>query len=80
MDACKAIIGLAHSLGYEVGATGVETENQFDFLVNNGCDFAQGFYFSEPVATELFCERASQINEQIRLNAGWTSRLRAIRI
>jgi EAL domain-containing protein (putative c-di-GMP-specific phosphodiesterase class I) len=47
-----AIIGLAHSLGLDVIAEGVETAAQLAFLVEKGCDTVQGFYFSRPVAAE----------------------------
>lgn len=43
-----AIIALAHGMQMEVVAEGVETEEQLDFLREHGCDFYQGFLFSEP--------------------------------
>ncbi|HEX5338501.1 MAG TPA: EAL domain-containing protein, partial [Gallionella sp.] len=43
-----AIITLAHSLGMQVVAEGVETGAQLDFLRNNGCEEVQGYYFSKP--------------------------------
>ena len=49
-----AVIQLAHALGLQVVAEGVETEQQFDVLRGLRCDFAQGFLFSRPVpAAEL---------------------------
>ena len=49
-----AIIGLCKSLGMRVTAEGVETQAQLDFLFWQGCDDAQGYYFSKPVpATQI---------------------------
>jgi EAL domain-containing protein (putative c-di-GMP-specific phosphodiesterase class I) len=53
----RATIGLAHALGIEVLAEGVETTAQRKFLLEAGCNVAQGYYFGKPTpaqaATEL---------------------------
>jgi len=53
----RATIGLAHELGIEVVAEGVETAGQRDFLLTAGCKFAQGYFLGMPMpaaaATEL---------------------------
>ncbi|MGE5522777.1 MAG: putative bifunctional diguanylate cyclase/phosphodiesterase, partial [Rhodospirillaceae bacterium] len=46
----RAVIGMAHNLGLRVVAEGVENEAQLSFLVANGCDEMQGFYYSPPLA------------------------------
>jgi EAL domain-containing protein (putative c-di-GMP-specific phosphodiesterase class I) len=44
----SAIIGMAHNLGMEVIAEGVEEEEELQFLKMRGCQNFQGFYFSRP--------------------------------
>ncbi|NMF89147.1 EAL domain-containing protein [Aromatoleum petrolei] len=50
------IISLAHSLGRQVVAEGVETEEQLSFLRQHGCDAIQGYLFSRPVMAADFPE------------------------
>jgi diguanylate cyclase (GGDEF)-like protein/PAS domain S-box-containing protein len=53
----RAIAAIAHNMGMDVVAEGVETAEQLEWLRAVGCEYAQGFYFSRPVdvatATEL---------------------------
>lgn len=58
-----SILALTKSLGLESVAEGVETLEQLQFLANNGCDIAQGYYFSRPVnqAQALELLRAAKI-------------------
>ncbi|MCP4187055.1 MAG: EAL domain-containing protein [Gammaproteobacteria bacterium] len=52
----KAIIAMAHGLGLEVIAEGVETEEQWQYLQLLGCDFAQGYFFGRPMPQSNFAE------------------------
>ena len=49
-----AIISLGHSLGLRVVAEGVESEDHLKVLREQGCDVAQGFHFSVPLAWPAF--------------------------
>ncbi|HJV45066.1 MAG TPA: EAL domain-containing protein [Bacillota bacterium] len=45
----KSIVQLAHTLQMEVVAEGVETLDQFEFLVEHRCDEIQGYYLEKPL-------------------------------
>ena len=44
----ETIIAMAHGLGLEIIAEGVETESQRDFLTDRGCDMLQGYLLGRP--------------------------------
>ena len=52
------IIKMAHRMGLLTVAEGAENDEQFKLLKSFGCDFIQGFYFSEPLP---FCEYESYL-------------------
>ena len=49
---CEAIIIMAHRLGIEVVAEGIETEQQLRLMIGIGCDYGQGFYFCRPLPVD----------------------------
>ena len=63
-----AIIAMAHSLNLRVVAEGVETEGQLAYLLAQGCDEIQGFYFSHPVPADEF-EALLQADRHLALPA-----------
>jgi diguanylate cyclase (GGDEF)-like protein len=46
---CRSLIQMAHDLGIEVVAEGVDRVEQADFLFSEGCDYIQGFYYFKPL-------------------------------
>ena len=50
----RAVIALAKSLNLKIIAEGVETKEQKDFLIENGCVNIQGYYYSRPVNGDEF--------------------------
>jgi len=48
----RAIVTLAHQLGMEVVAEGIQTEEQRQKLRSLGCEYGQGFFLSEPVPAD----------------------------
>jgi diguanylate cyclase (GGDEF)-like protein/PAS domain S-box-containing protein len=48
----RTIVNLAHNLGMDVIAEGIETEEQLESLKALGCEFGQGFLFSKAVPAE----------------------------
>jgi diguanylate cyclase (GGDEF)-like protein len=53
----RAVIDMAHNLGFTVIAEGVETEQQVAFLRRHGCDLGQGFLFDAPMSAAELAER-----------------------
>lgn len=45
----KAIVDLAHQLGFTVIAEGVENQQQVEYLMRHDCDAIQGYFFSRPL-------------------------------
>jgi diguanylate cyclase (GGDEF)-like protein/PAS domain S-box-containing protein len=45
----RAVIGLGHGLEMSIVAEGVETQEQLDFLADEGCDAVQGFFLGKPL-------------------------------
>ncbi|MDD2724272.1 MAG: EAL domain-containing protein [Methylovulum sp.] len=57
-----AILGLAKSLGLDVVAEGVDHEDQVVFLLQQGCEIAQGFLFSKPLSPADFTKFVPEFN------------------
>lgn len=70
----QTIIGMAHNLGIEVIAEGVELKEQLEFLASHGCKLFQGYLFSNPLSVEelqlnSYSEfKVKKVTEQIRPN------------
>ena len=62
----KATLELAHNLGFNVVAEGVETQQQADRLRDWGCEFAQGYFYAKPLgkeaAWEFLCQNLNTVN------------------
>ncbi len=50
----RAIVALGNALGMEIVAEGLETRAQVEFLGSIGCQFGQGFYYSQAVSPDAF--------------------------
>jgi diguanylate cyclase (GGDEF)-like protein len=58
----KAVVALAQSLNLEIIAEGVETLEQKEFLVQNGCENIQGYFYSKPIPADKMKETFLIIN------------------
>jgi diguanylate cyclase (GGDEF)-like protein len=66
----KAIVWMAHALGMQVVAEGVETAEQLAILQSLACDEIQGYLISRPVAAETM---AGFMQQPMLFNAGETT-------
>ncbi|WP_159881389.1 putative bifunctional diguanylate cyclase/phosphodiesterase [Paenibacillus puerhi] len=62
-----ALIAMSHRLKIKSLAEGVETQDQLEFLISQGCDEIQGYVFSKPMPAREF-EDLIQENKQLYLN------------
>jgi diguanylate cyclase (GGDEF)-like protein/PAS domain S-box-containing protein len=62
----RTIILMAHSLKLDVIAEGVETQEQAKFLMQSGCERAQGYHFRRPVTAEEFGLLLQTAHERIK--------------
>lgn len=60
MEITSAIIAVAHKLKLNVVAEGIETVEQQQFLIDEGCDLGQGYLFSKPIDEESLVLLISQ--------------------
>ena len=61
----SAVINMAKILGIHTLTEGIETEEQYSFLLDAGCELIQGFYFSEPLSEENFFEFLESRQEKV---------------
>ena len=62
----KATIDLAHNLGFNIVAEGVETQQQVNQLKDWHCEFAQGYFYARPLSQEsawqFLCQNLTKAN------------------
>lgn len=52
----QTIIAMSKGLGLEIVAEGVENAEQATFLINEGCDFGQGYLYARPMPADELIE------------------------
>ncbi len=65
---CRAMISMAHSLGLQVVAEGIESEYQRQFMADAGCEIAQGFLLDRPMKAEHFEARMAPTAQTYAFN------------
>lgn len=54
----RTIIKMAQELGMKVVAEGIETQEQYEFLINEGCQFFQGYHLHRPMEYNQILEKS----------------------
>jgi EAL domain-containing protein (putative c-di-GMP-specific phosphodiesterase class I) len=57
MEIVRAVAGLAHNLGLDIVAEGIEQPGQVTLLRDLQCEYGQGYFFSVPVAADAIVNR-----------------------
>lgn len=65
MAITNAFIALAHHLGLEVVAEGVETAEQVQYLSANDCDMIQGYYLSHPLPAQKIILQFKKLTDEV---------------
>ncbi len=64
LEIIKATVNIAHALGMNVVAEGIETNQQQQLLTALGCEFGQGYWFSRPLTTEQVETMLASVSEE----------------
>ncbi len=64
-----SIVALAHNLGLQVVAEGIETQAVLDLLAQLGCEYGQGYFIGKPMPASAITEMLSKTVGVIRIRA-----------
>ena len=66
----RSTIDLAHNMGRQVVAEGVESEEVLNLLVELGCDMAQGYHISRPITANILTQWLHQTQWPLKHSSG----------
>ena len=74
----RSAVELAHSLGLKVVAEGIETPAAWTALLRLGCDYAQGYFVSRPMAPEQVVGWIHEANSRLASAESGTAQVRVL--
>ncbi|MGE5660495.1 MAG: EAL domain-containing protein [Actinomycetota bacterium] len=63
----QTIVNLAHSLGLDLVAEGIETPEQLQKLQEFGYEFGQGYVFSRPLSSQMATQLLCNVSDQVQV-------------
>lgn len=70
----EAIIQMSHSMNLKVITEGIETREQMDFVLDQGGNCTQGFYFAKPMTAEMLEAHWESLSEEVRMKCAHPER------
>lgn len=67
MAITAGMIAMAHSLGFEVVAEGVESAEQVQFLSTHDCDMVQGYFLGHPQSADKIVLQFKKLHDEMLL-------------
>ncbi|MEM8743171.1 MAG: EAL domain-containing protein, partial [Pseudomonadota bacterium] len=70
----RSVVAMSHELGKKIVAEGVESSEDADYLRSIGCEYAQGFYFGEPMTDKAAARLVTALSKALKKQSASAAR------